>query len=97
VSAQPRTPAPFGRRTLTVAARRVVGAYAVLAADDPEGPIPRAGQFYMLSAARRWGGGADDRPFLPRAFSVMRASDDRLEFMLEAVGPGTERLCEPEP
>jgi dihydroorotate dehydrogenase electron transfer subunit len=96
-SAQPRTPAPFGRRTLTVAARRVVGAYAVLAADDPEGPIPRAGQFYMLSAARRWGGGADDRPFLPRAFSVMRASDDRLEFMLEAVGPGTERLCELEP
>ena len=27
------------------------------------------GQFYMLAAAERWGGGADERPFLPRAFS----------------------------
>ena len=27
----------------------------------------------MLAAARRWGGGADERPFLPRAFSVLRA------------------------
>ena len=97
MSAQPRTQAPFGRRTLTVAERRAVGAYVVLAAEDPDGPLPRAGQFYMLSAARRWGGGADERPFLPRAFSVLRASDDRLEFMLEAVGPGTERLCELEP
>ena len=97
MSAQPRTQAPFGRRTLTVAERRLVGAYVVLAAEDPDGPLPRAGQFYMLSAARRWGGGPDQRPFLPRAFSVLRASDDRLEFMLEAVGPGTERLCELEP
>ena len=95
--AEPRTQAPFGRRTLTVAERRVVGAYVVLAAEDPDGPLPRAGQFYMLAAARRWGGGADERPFLPRAFSVLRARDDRLEFMLEAVGPGTERLCELEP
>jgi dihydroorotate dehydrogenase electron transfer subunit len=93
----PRTLAPFGRRTLTVAERHVVGAYVVLAAEDPVGPLPRAGQFYMLAAARRWGGGGDERPFLPRAFSVLRASDDRLEFMLEAVGPGTERLCELEP
>jgi NAD(P)H-flavin reductase len=97
VTAPPRTQAPFGRRTLTVAERRVVGAYVVLVAEDPEGPLPRAGQFYMLAAARRWGGGADERPFLPRAFSVLRASGDRLEFMLEAVGPGTERLCELEP
>ena len=94
---EPRTLAPFGRRTLTIAERRVVGAYVVLAAEDPEGPAPRAGQFYMLAAAQRWGGGAEERPFLPRAFSVLRARDDRLEFMLEAVGPGTERLCELEP
>jgi NAD(P)H-flavin reductase len=91
---EPRTPAPFGRRALRIAERRVVGAYVVLAAEDPEGPAPRAGQFYMLAARRRWGGGAGERPFLPRAFSVLRARDDRLEFMLEAVGPGTERLCE---
>ena len=97
MSAQPRTQAPFGRRTLTVAERRVLGAYVVLVAEDPDGPLPCAGQFYMLSAARRWGGGEDERPFLPRAFSVLRASAGRLEFMLEAVGPGTERLCELEP
>lgn len=103
-SAEPRTPAPFGRRTLAIVERRVVGAYVVLAAEDPEGPAPRAGQFYMLAAERRWGGGADERPFLPRAFSVLRAKSDpptrphtTLEFMLEAVGPGTERLCELEP
>jgi dihydroorotate dehydrogenase electron transfer subunit len=95
--AEPRTLAPFGRRTLQIAERRVLGSYVVLAAEDPGGPAPHAGQFYMLAAARRWGGGAEERPFLPRAFSVLRAHDDRLEFMLEAVGPGTERLCELEP
>jgi len=77
-----------------VAERRALGAYVVLAAPDPEGPAPRSGQFYMLAAAERWGGGEDERPFLPRAFSVLRAVDGRLEFMLEAVGPGTARLCE---
>jgi dihydroorotate dehydrogenase electron transfer subunit len=101
VSAEPRTLAPFGRRALTVTERRELGAYVVLAADDPAGPMPRAGQFYMLAAAERWGGGSDERPFLPRAFSVLRARASgaagagvRLEFMLEAVGPGTERLCD---
>jgi NAD(P)H-flavin reductase len=49
----------------------------------------------MLAAARRWGGGADERPFLPRAFSVLRATPEHeLHFLLEVVGPGTERLCE---
>jgi NAD(P)H-flavin reductase len=52
----------------------------------------------MLAAAERWGGGADERPFLPRAFSVLRRHDDgTLDFMLEAVGPGTERLAELRP
>jgi dihydroorotate dehydrogenase electron transfer subunit len=94
VTSEPRTLAPFGRRTLTIAERRELGAYVVLAAEDPDGPLPRAGQFYMLASAQRWGGGTEERPFLPRAFSVLRARDARLEFMLEAVGPGTERLCE---
>jgi dihydroorotate dehydrogenase electron transfer subunit len=89
-----RTLAPFGRRRLEVAERRELGAYVVLAAADPGGPAPRPGQFYMLAAADRWGGGADERPFLPRAFSVLRAPAGRLEFMLEDVGPGTARLCE---
>jgi NAD(P)H-flavin reductase len=48
----------------------------------------------MLTAVERWGGGADERPFLPRAFSVMRAGDGTLQFLLEDVGPGTARLCE---
>jgi dihydroorotate dehydrogenase electron transfer subunit len=94
LTGEARTLAPFGRRTLQIAERRVLGAYVVLTAEDPGGPAPRAGQFYMLAAAQRWGGGAEERPFLPRAFSVLRARDDRLDFMLEAVGPGTERLCE---
>jgi dihydroorotate dehydrogenase electron transfer subunit len=93
VTAERRTLAPFGRRALAVAGRRELGAYVVLAVDDPGGPAPRPGQFYMLAAVDRWGGGADERPFLPRAFSVLRAGEGRLEFMLEDVGPGTERLC----
>jgi NAD(P)H-flavin reductase len=52
----------------------------------------------MLAAALRWGGGEAERPFLPRAFSVMRAGERsetlNLQFMLEDVGPGTNRLCE---
>lgn len=92
-----RREAPLGRRTLTVTAARTHGAYVVLEAADPEGPAPLPGQFYMLAAAERWGGGDDERPVLPRACSVLRAAADpalRLEFMLEAVGPGTTRLCE---
>ncbi len=86
--------APFGRRRLTVGARREHGAYVVLVAPDPGAPAPLPGQFYMLAAAERWGGGEDERPFLPRALSVLRTGSDGLEFMLEDVGPGTRRLCE---
>jgi NAD(P)H-flavin reductase len=74
------------------------GAYTVLRCADPSGPRPQAGQFYMLSAAERWGGGEAERPFLPRAFSVLRAGggpdDDELQFLIEDVGPGTKRLRE---
>ncbi len=68
----------------------------VLTAADA-GPPPDPGQFYMLTAAERWGGGEDERPFLPRAFSVMRAREGELDFLLEDVGPGTNRLAELEP
>jgi NAD(P)H-flavin reductase len=85
--------APLGRRLATVIARARYGAYAVLTVED-DGPSPEPGQFYMLTAAERWGGGEDERPFLPRAFSVMRARDGELDFLLEDVGPGTNRLCE---
>jgi dihydroorotate dehydrogenase electron transfer subunit len=66
----------------------------VITAADPTGPSPDPGQFYMLAAAHRWGGGEDERPFLPRAFSVLRAAEDRLQFLVEDVGPGTKRLAE---
>ena len=90
-----RVLAPFGRRQVQCVAATSYGPYAVLACEDPGGPRPRAGQFYMLTAAERWGGGAGERPFLPRAFSVLRApaGGERLEFLLHDVGPGTRRLC----
>ena len=89
----PRTLAPFGRRLCPVAGSEPVGPYVMLAVDDPGGPEPRPGQFYMLSAAAGWGG-ESGRPHLGRAFSVCRTRDGRLEFLLEAIGPGTERLAE---
>lgn len=89
-----RPVAPFGRRACRVTANDAVGAYRVLRAADPDGPEPAPGQFYMLAAVERWGAGADERPYLPRAFSYLRRVDGELQFMLEDVGPGTERLCE---
>jgi NAD(P)H-flavin reductase len=71
------------------------GSYRVFSALDPSGPLPEAGQFYMLAAERGWGGEAG-RPYLPRAFSVAHAEGGdegiRLEFLAESVGPGTDRL-----
>jgi NAD(P)H-flavin reductase len=87
--------APLGRRQCEVTGRRETGGYVVFSALDREGPDPQAGQFYML-AARNWGrdGG---RPFLPRAFSVAEAERTpdgvRLDFLVEAVGPGTSILA----
>jgi dihydroorotate dehydrogenase electron transfer subunit len=86
--------APLGRRLVEVSEARRLGAYVVVSAPDPHGPAPDPGQFYMLAAAERWGGGEDERPFLPRAFSVLRADRGSLQFMLEEVGPGTRRLGE---
>jgi NAD(P)H-flavin reductase len=100
--AEPRTLAPPERRLATVVANRSLGAYRLITATDAAGPAdPRPGQFYMLAAAERWGGGADERPHLPRAFSFARARPAgegvELDFLLEAIGPGTERLGSLEP
>lgn len=94
-----RVLAPFGARISDVVARRQTGGYVVFTALDAVGPEPAAGQFYMLSAP---GWGSDGgRPFLPRAFSVAaaeRVADGvHLEFLLEAVGPGTAVLAALEP
>ena len=54
----------------------------------------------MLAAEDCWGGGGDERPYLPRAFSYPGARGARrrsLGFLLEAIGPGTERLAELRP
>jgi NAD(P)H-flavin reductase len=93
--------APFGRRLLTVTGMDELGAYRVLRVADPEiseglpaRRVPVPGQFAMLAAAERWGGGEDERPYLARAFSIARFSDGEAHYLLEDVGPGTRRLCE---
>ena len=68
-----RPAAPLGRRALRITDVAAHGAYVVLSAADPEGPAPLPGQFYMLTAQDRWGGGDGERPLVPRAFSVLRA------------------------
>jgi NAD(P)H-flavin reductase len=89
-----RRTAPFGRRLARVTGSEPLGAYRVLRVADPEGPPPDPGQFAMLAAAERWGGGEDERPHLPRACSYARVVGDEAHFLLEDVGPGTRRLCE---
>src|SRR5204862_2848009 len=76
-------PGPWGR-----------GACRVRRPADRRGPPAQPGQFTMLAAAERWGGGEDERPYLPRALSVARYADGECHYLLEDVGPGTRRLCE---
>jgi dihydroorotate dehydrogenase electron transfer subunit len=85
----------FGRRLLTVTGMQELGeVYRVLSVADPGAPEPQPGQFAMIAAAARWGGGQDERPYLPRAFSIARRAEGESQFLLEDVGPGTRRLCE---
>jgi len=99
---EPRTLAPPERRVALVSGVERLGAYDLITALDPSGPAdPRPGQFYMLAAVDAWGGGDDERPYLPRAFSYARARAEpdglALGFLLEAIGPGTARLSALEP
>ena len=97
-SLEPRTLAPFGRRPAPVVENRGLGGYRLVSVLD-QGPVPRPGQFYMLATEERWDA-TGERPYLPRAFSHARAREEagavRLDFLLEAVGPGTERLADAE-
>jgi dihydroorotate dehydrogenase electron transfer subunit len=99
-SGNARVVAPLGRRLTEVTANRATGGYRIFSALDREGPEPRAGQFYMLAAGARWGADGE-RPYLPRAFSVAEAAPTgggvRLDFLVEAVGPGSDRLAVLEP
>ncbi|HEU0023394.1 MAG TPA: hypothetical protein VFQ12_02105 [Thermoleophilaceae bacterium] len=96
-AAEPRTQAPPERRVIPVTGVERLGAYSLVRALDPApAPGPFPGQFYMLAATEGWGGGEDERPYLPRAFSHARAVSGPggvdLAFLLEEVGPGTARL-----
>jgi dihydroorotate dehydrogenase electron transfer subunit len=83
------------RRIARVTANERLGAYHLLRVDDPPLGEPAPGQFAMLAAVERWGGGEDERPFLARAFSIARRhADGESSYLLEDVGPGTRRLCE---
>ena len=91
-----RALAAAGRRLCEVTANRASGGYRIFSALDPAGPAPEAGQFYMLAAADGWGQ-REGRPYLPRAFSAAEATREdggiRLDFLVESVGPGSERLA----
>ncbi len=94
-----RPQAPFGRRTVPVTARSRSGRYQLLTVAD-NGPLPAAGQFYMLSNPGPAWGGEEGRPYLPRAMSVATALDMRssghgvkLGFLIDRMGPGTAALA----
>ena len=83
-----RTLAPPERRVARVSGIDRLGAYHLIGAEDATGPEPRPGQFYMLGA--RLGRREGERPYLPRAFFARAAcARRRLDFLLEAMGPGT--------
>jgi NAD(P)H-flavin reductase len=89
--------APFGRRLCKVSESRASGGYRLFSLVDEDGPEPLPGQFYMLATERHWEQ-SGQRPFLPRALSVAEigpaAGGVRLDFLIEGIGPGTDRLCE---
>jgi NAD(P)H-flavin reductase len=97
VGGDDRPKAPLGTRAATVAAVERLGDYVLVDALDDCGVIPRAGQFYMLATEQGWGTTGEGRPYLPRALSFARVRGEggalRLTFLLECVGPGTQRLA----
>jgi NAD(P)H-flavin reductase len=92
--------APFGRRLCEVSESRDSGGYRLFSLIDTGGPEPLPGQFYMLATESHWEQ-SGQRPYLPRALSVAEtgpaAGGVCLDFLIEGIGPGTDRLCELEP
>ena len=89
--------APLGRRLCEVTENRASGGYRLFSLLDLEGQEPRPGQFYMLAAEEHWEQ-SGQRPFLPRALSVAEVTQRNdgigLDFLIEGIGPGTDRLCD---
>lgn len=87
---------PFGRRVAEIRSAAADGGYRVFSLVDREGPAPLPGQFYMLTEAPEWAS-TSGRPYLPRAISFSRSTGEQgevnLEFLIDEVGPGTERLA----
>ena len=87
--------APFARRLLQRRRRRATSVPIACCTPTTPAPAPDPGQFAMLAAAERWGGGEDERP-LPATRLLVRPRRRARpgQFLLEDVGPGTHRLCE---
>ncbi|HEX7244959.1 MAG TPA: dihydroorotate dehydrogenase [Solirubrobacterales bacterium] len=102
--------APFGRRLCQVSENRESGGYRLFSLIDEEGPEPKPGQFYMLATEKHWEeSGARPflpraisvaeaspltSPFVPDSGTKDEVSGWRLDFLIEGIGPGTDRLCE---
>ena len=89
-TAEPRTLAP-PERVATVVGNEVLGAYRLIAAEDLDGPAGLGPASSTCSRRRSgWGGGADERPYLPRAFVRAPGPESagvRLEFRSRTSAP----------
>ena len=106
-------PAPLGRRLCRVAESRPSGGYHLFSLIDEEGPEPRPGQFYMLATESHWErhdgrpflpralSVADATPLSSSRVAAMAKKGEAggwcLDFLIEAIGPGTNRLCDLQP
>jgi hypothetical protein len=84
---------PFGRRACEVTATSS-GGYRIFSVLDPVGPSPPPGSSTCWPPSRD--GVPTEAPYLARAFSSPTRSAGggvRLDFLVQAVGPGTGRLA----
>jgi dihydroorotate dehydrogenase (NAD+) catalytic subunit len=104
---------PLGRRLCQVAESKSSGGYHLFSLIDEGGPEPRPGQFYMLATESHWErrdgrpflpralSVADAQPSTSRLVSNGGGKGEltgmRLDFLIEGIGPGTDRLCELQP
>ena len=93
--------APFGRRLCEVTESRASGGYRLFSLLDARGPRARSRASSTCSPRERhWEqrGSAPSCPGPSRSPSRARpTSGVRLDFLIEGIGPGTDRLCELEP